>query len=78
MARYSAIVTCTTECEVTVEANSAEEARKMIEDGRFKTASLYDGGLPMDERFHDIDMTEESFGKDQTNNVQSRAGRRQT
>jgi hypothetical protein len=62
--RYSAIITCTTEVEITVEAASEKEARAKIEQGSFSSAHLYDGGLDIEERFHDIDLTEESFGLD--------------
>ena len=64
MPRFSAIITCTTECEVNVEAESANAARYAIETGRFDKVRLHDGGLDMRERFHNIDIVEESLGED--------------
>lgn len=64
MPRYSALITCTTECEVQVEAESKNAARYAIELGKFDRVQLHDGGLSMAERFHDIDVNEESFGED--------------
>lgn len=65
MKRYSAYITCTTECEVVVEANSEEEAKQKMLKGEFYRAYLLeDSGLPMNERFYDITITEESFGED--------------
>lgn len=62
--KYSALITCVTECAVEVDAETQEEARAKIERGEFSTVALHDGGLDMPERFHDIDITEESFGAD--------------
>lgn len=64
MPQFSAIVTCTTECEVRVEAENATEARYAIELGKFSRVSLHDGGLDMVERFQDIDIVDGSFGED--------------
>lgn len=64
MKKYSAIITCLTECEVSVDAESVEEAREKILQGDVKTAELYDGGLRMNERFHNINIVDESFGED--------------
>lgn len=63
--KFSAIITCMTECSVTVEASTEAEARIKIERGEFSRAQLHDGGLDMPERFHDIDMVSESFGADE-------------
>lgn len=63
MARFSAIVTCFTECTVQVEADSADEARRAIELGKLDKVALYDGGLEMSERFHDINIVDGSFGE---------------
>jgi hypothetical protein len=62
--RYSALVTCITELEAIVEADTEEEARAKIEAGEFLMVELWDGGLDVTERFHDIQITEESFGAD--------------
>lgn len=64
MAKFSALITCTTECEVTITAATAEEARSKIALGEFDRARLHDGGLAMSERFSDISITDESFGED--------------
>ena len=64
MPRFSAIVTCTTECEVSVEAESKNAARYAIELAKFDKVRLHDGGLDMSERFHNVDINEESFGED--------------
>lgn len=62
--KYSALVTCITECTVQVEAASDTEARTKIERGEFLNVALYDGGLDMPERFHQIEMEPDSFGVD--------------
>lgn len=62
--RYSAIITCTTECVVVVDADNEIDARALIERGDVRAASLHDGGLDMAERFHEIEIVNESFGAD--------------
>lgn len=64
MVRFSALVTCLTECVVVVEADDADEARAKMERGDFVSAKLWDGGLPLSDRFHDVEITNESFGQD--------------
>jgi hypothetical protein len=61
---YSAIITCTTECVVQVSAESETDARRKIEQGAFDRVKLHDGGLGITERFHDIEIVPESFGRD--------------
>src|SRR5690348_13671830 len=62
--RYSAIVTCLTECVVAVEADSEAEAAEKMANGQIVHLSLHDGGLPLNERVHDVEIVEESFGAD--------------
>lgn len=62
--KFSAMITCFTEVEITVIAESANEALSKIALGQFETAKLYDGGIPMNERFHEIEIEPDSFGQD--------------
>ena len=64
MSRFSAIITATTECEITVEAANEAEALTKINNGEFSRVRLHDGGLHITERFNDIDINKESFGQD--------------
>jgi hypothetical protein len=64
MSKYSAIVTCFTECVAQVEASSEREAKEKLGRGEFSNVVLHDGGLDMSERFIDVEIVPESFGRD--------------